>query len=232
MTSLLRKLQDLELSLKSQHGQVGYGRALREAIISSDIFTEVEVLKGLGDLHLQKGKLSKDTAEFDKAAGLYAASLLLCTDPDMGQTLKHRIGYMEKLSKQLLQGYNPRYQSPDYRGTADSYVLRVAKICDKSDKRVGKPWHSVEEIYTESLVHAIGNSDVLLELEVLKSLGDLYLEKGKKTSDVSQFSKAAAMYNKALTRCGDPETKLTLEHRIKYVDKIREVAKKAKTITK
>ncbi|XP_066299004.1 uncharacterized protein [Branchiostoma lanceolatum] len=195
---------------------------------------EVEVLKSLGDLHLQKGKLGKDSAEFDKAAALYAAALLRCTDPEMGQTLEHRIGYMEKLSRQLLQGYTPhfRWLSPDYWGTADSNVLRVAEICAKLDKRVGKPWNSVEQTYTETLVTAIRKSDLFLELAVLKSLGDLYLEKGKKTSDVSQFSKAAAMYNKALTRCGDPGTKPTLEHRIRYMERIREELEKKPTIKK
>ncbi|XP_078575718.1 uncharacterized protein LOC144861621 [Branchiostoma floridae x Branchiostoma japonicum] len=228
---LANKLQNLQLSVKSQHNKnvaIGYGRALREAILGEDLFLEVEVLKSLGDLHLQEAKLSKDSAEFDKAAALYAAALLRCTDPDMGQTLEHRVGYMEKLSRQLLQGYTPHFQvlSQHYWGTADSNVLRVAKVCDKLDRRVGKPWHSIKEIYTEALVTAIGNSDILLELAVLKSLGDFYLEKGKKTLDSSQFSKAAAMYNKALTSCGDPETKLTLEHRIRYMEKIREEARK------
>ncbi|XP_078658159.1 uncharacterized protein LOC144903649 [Branchiostoma floridae x Branchiostoma belcheri] len=229
MTSLANKLQNLELCLKSQHGQVvGYGRALREAILKKDDFMEVEVLKSLGDLRLEKAKLRKDSAEFNKAAALYAAALLRCKDQDVGETVEHRIRYMEKLSRQLLQGYSPhfRWLSPDYWGTADSNVLRVAKICDKLDRSVGKPWHSVENTYTETLVTAIGNSDMFLELEVLKSLGDFYLKKGKTTSDVSQFSKAAAMYNKALTTCGDPGTKMTLKHRIKYMEKIGEAVKK------
>ncbi|XP_078575588.1 uncharacterized protein LOC144861519 [Branchiostoma floridae x Branchiostoma japonicum] len=215
MTSLANKLQNLELCLKCQHGkEAGYRRALREAILGKDLFTEV-------DLHLQKGKFSKDLAEFDKAAALYAAALLRCTDPDMGETLEHRIGYMEKLSRQLLQGYTPhfRWLSQDYRGTADSNVLRVEEICDNLDK---SDINTLEQTYTEMLVNAIENSDMFLELEVLKSLGDFYLEKGKKTPDASQFTKAAAMYNKALTRCGDPETKLTLEHRIRYMERIRD----------
>ncbi|XP_035687267.1 uncharacterized protein LOC118423283 [Branchiostoma floridae] len=66
---------------------------------------------------------------------------------------------------------------------------------------------------------------MFLEVEVLKSLGDFYLEKGKKTSDVSQFTKAAAMYKKALTRCEDPGTKPTLHHRIQYAEKIREAVR-------
>ncbi|CAH1247187.1 KLC4 [Branchiostoma lanceolatum] len=228
MTSLAGKLQDLELCLKSHHDQeASYGRALREAILCKDLFIEVEVLKSLGDLHLQKGKRSKVSAEFDKAAGLYAAALLRCKDSAMGQTLEHRIGYMAKLSRQLLQGYTPhfRWLSSDYWGTADSNVLRVAGTCDKLDRRIKKSQHSVEDTYTETLLAAIENSDMFLELEVLKSLGDFYIERGTKSSDVSQFSKAAAMYKKALTRCGDPETKKTLHHRISYAEKTREAVR-------
>ncbi|XP_078617283.1 uncharacterized protein LOC144885275 [Branchiostoma floridae x Branchiostoma japonicum] len=228
MASLANKLQDLELCLKSPHSQtIQYGRALRDAIIQRDDFMEVEVLKCLGDLHLQKGKLSKDSAEFDKAAALYATALLRCTDSDMGRTLQHRIGYMEKLSRQLLQGYSPHIQwwSSSNIGTANNNILRVAKICYRVDKRIGKQWHSVEEIYMETLVTAITNRDAMLELEVLKSLGDLYLEIGKSRSDLSQLSKAAAMYNKSLAKCicEEHELKQTLHRRILYTEKIREV---------
>ncbi|CAH1239490.1 KLC1 [Branchiostoma lanceolatum] len=238
MASLANRFQDLELCLKSRHGQaVKYGRALRDAIVHKDDFTEVEMLKSLGDLHLQKGKRSKDSAEFDKTAALYSAALLRCTDPDMGQTLEHRINYMEKLSRQLLQGYSPRYRwlspmsllSPSSKGTADNNILRVAEICHKVDKRVGKPWHSIEEIYMETLVTAVENGDMLLELEVLKTLGDLYLENGKKKFDLSQFPKAATMYNKALARREGPEgpeTRQTLYHRISYMGKIWEGVKR------
>ncbi|XP_078579301.1 uncharacterized protein LOC144863731 [Branchiostoma floridae x Branchiostoma japonicum] len=235
MPSLADKLQDLELGLKSEdRKEVGYGQALREAISCVDIFMEVEILKSIGDLHLQEGKQSKVSADFDKAAAVYAAALLRCTDPDMGQTLEHRIGYMEKLSSKLLQGYTPhfRWLSPDYGGTGDSNVLRVADMCDKLDRSKTESQHSVEETYTETLVTAIENSDTSLELEVLKSLGDFYLEQGKKTYDLSQFPKAAAMYKKALTRCEDPETNPTLHHRISYAEKIKEVVRRQSTPNK
>ncbi|CAH1269073.1 TTC28 [Branchiostoma lanceolatum] len=235
MTSLADKLQDLDLCLKSQDNKEHcYGRALREAILCLDLSMEVEVLKSLGDLHLQKGKLSKDSAEFDKAAGLYAAALLRCKDPDMGQTLEHRIGYMEKLSRQLQQGYIPhfRWLSPDYWGTADSNLLRVAETCYKVDRNNKNSQHSVEETYTESLVTAIENGDMFFEVEILKSLGDFFLEQGKTNYDISQFSKSTAMYKKALTTCEDPETKQSLHHRIRYAEKIREAVRRKSTTMK
>ncbi|XP_019627919.1 PREDICTED: uncharacterized protein LOC109472576 [Branchiostoma belcheri] len=227
MASLADKLQNLRLqSLKS-------GQALKEAILSEDHYIEAYVLRSLGDLHLQKGKLSRESSEFDKAAALYAAALQLCwTDPHMGQTVQHRIGYLEKLSRKLPHRYAPQYQwlSPDYWGIADSNVLRVAEICDKLDRRVGTPWHSVEEAYAETLVQAMANGDMFLEVEVLKSLGDLYLQKGRENSqaDVSQVSKASVMYSKALTRCQDSGSNLkqTLRHRIGYTDNIIEAVRR------
>ncbi|XP_078661848.1 uncharacterized protein LOC144905915 [Branchiostoma floridae x Branchiostoma belcheri] len=221
MANLANRLQKLYMN-SPYSKEINYGRALREAIACEDPFMEVEVLKSLGDLRLEKAKLSKDSAEFDKAAALYAAALLRCKDPDMGETLEHRIGYMEKLSRQLLQGYSPQYQSPDYWGTADSNVLRVAEICDKLDNSIRKSQRSIEQVYTEALVTAIENSDMFLETEVLKSLGDFYLDNRKKIAHASQFSKAAAMYNKALTTCGDPGTKLTLEHLILQTSQLAE----------
>eukprot|EP00058_Branchiostoma_floridae_P015083 XP_002600571.1 hypothetical protein BRAFLDRAFT_70052 [Branchiostoma floridae] len=69
MTSLVKKLQNLEQCVESQDGQeVGYRQALRESILDIDSFMEVEVLKSLGDLRLKKAKRTKDSVEFDKAA--------------------------------------------------------------------------------------------------------------------------------------------------------------------
>ncbi|XP_078594087.1 uncharacterized protein LOC144871942 [Branchiostoma floridae x Branchiostoma japonicum] len=226
------KLQSLESNTnmtESDDSQLAYGRALRDAIVAKDSIMATEALKCLGDLYLEKAKLSKDSAEFDKAAGLYAAALLTCTDPDMGQTLEHRIGYMEKLSRQLLQGYTPhfRWLLPDYWGTADSNVLRVAEICDKLDQIMkNEKFTFVEDTYIQALVPAVANGDTLLEQEVLKSLGDHYLTEGKKLYDVSQLSEAAAMYNKALTKCTEPEGKQTLFHRVRYTEKAKDVINK------
>eukprot|EP00058_Branchiostoma_floridae_P011683 XP_002597171.1 hypothetical protein BRAFLDRAFT_66299 [Branchiostoma floridae] len=147
----------------------------------------------------------------------------------MGQTLEHRIGYVEKLSRKLLQGYTPhfRWVLPHYWGTADGNVLRVAEICDKLDQIVkNEKFTFVEDTYIQALVTAVANGDTMLEQEVLKSLGDHYLTEGKKLYDVSQLSKAAAMYNKALTKCTQSEGKQTLFHRVRYTEKAKDVINK------
>eukprot|EP00058_Branchiostoma_floridae_P015010 XP_002600498.1 hypothetical protein BRAFLDRAFT_70133 [Branchiostoma floridae] len=219
------------------------GRIISDPPESDSVYTEPEAVLIHLHVSLGRGQASaaapgageeEQTPEGNQQRHGQTQGSRSSSDPDMGQTLEHRIGYMEKLSRQLLQTLRHSqhfpWSSTNYWGTADNNVLRVAEKCDKAYRRVGKPRHSVEETYTEALLTAIVNSDMLLELEILKSLGDLYLERGK--ADVSRFSKAAAMYNKALTRCRDPETKVTLEHRIRYLKKIREAVEKKPTSKK
>ncbi|XP_078681281.1 uncharacterized protein LOC144916140 [Branchiostoma floridae x Branchiostoma belcheri] len=227
MMSLCDELQCLDLHTNMSEYEndslLPYGRALRDSIVKNDSKMETEALKSLGDFNLERAKLGKNAAEFDKTAALYAAALLRCTDPDMGQTLKHCTSYTEELSRQLQQGYSPRPQwlLEEYLGTVDNNVLRVAEICDRLDQNVGnEEFQFVEDTYIQALVIAIANGDTILEQEVLKSLGDFYLGEGKKTFDTSQLSKAAAMYNKALTICEVSDAKQTLLHRLRYTEKV------------
>eukprot|EP00058_Branchiostoma_floridae_P018610 XP_002604099.1 hypothetical protein BRAFLDRAFT_71612 [Branchiostoma floridae] len=223
----------MELSTKIQHNpEEGYRQALKEAILCMDSCMEAKALKDLGTMRLQKGKISKDPAEFDKAAALYAAALLRCTDPDMGQTLEHCIGYMEKVSRQLLQGYTPQFQLPnDYMSTANNDTLRVAAR-NNLVKIVQKSQPPTEETYMEMLVAAIENRDMFMELEVLKSLGDFYLQKGRRIlydhHSSQLFSKATTMYSTALERCDKSDTDMaqTLHNRLSYTERVREALKK------
>ncbi|KAI8497261.1 hypothetical protein Bbelb_252100 [Branchiostoma belcheri] len=228
--SLDNKFQDLELSIKVQDSREHCHRqALREAIICKDTCMEVKALKDLGISRHLKGKRCKDSAEFDKAAALYAAALLRCKDPDMEQMVKRRIGYMKKISRQLLQGYSPQCQFPDdYLSTADSNVVRVAETCDKLDKSVHESQQHIEETYTEMLVTAIENRDKFSEIEILKWLGDFYLKKGKKIFHDDQFSKAATMYMKALSICSkaDKDIQQTLNQRLWNAKHIWEATKR------
>ncbi|XP_078681311.1 uncharacterized protein LOC144916158 isoform X2 [Branchiostoma floridae x Branchiostoma belcheri] len=239
MTSLADKMQKLELCLKGHNGQdVNYGRALREAIASRDHFTEIEVLKSLGDLHLRNGKLARHSAEFDKASALYSAALMRLKDKNILETLNHRLDYMTNLSMKLFQGYIPQflYFEPDYWGTPVQNIVRVAEICVQIDQKVAKQdFLSAEDTYTQELVAAITKGDVFVEQEFLKSLGDLYLDEGKKTCQKAQFIKAGTLYNKALfieillkgmKHAARPEVEETLRHRIRYTNKVWEAKRR------
>ncbi|CAH1239385.1 Hypp5818 [Branchiostoma lanceolatum] len=224
---LVNRIQNLALSIKNTGREIRDGTALREAIISMDISMEVDVMKSLGDLHIQKyDDIEFDSEVLDNAATLYDAALRRCTDEGMEEKLDFSIAQMNELAMAWL--YRPQCQSPDWDTTNN--VLRVAEICDELDRKADTPSLSVEDIYTEALVTAITNGDGLLELECLKALGDFYVEKGKKTSDLSQFSKAAAMYGKALTECeDDPDSEETLCHRVLHMVKVWGAVKRRTT---
>ncbi|XP_019646378.1 PREDICTED: malignant fibrous histiocytoma-amplified sequence 1 homolog [Branchiostoma belcheri] len=65
-------------------------------------------------------------------------------------------------------------------------------------------------------------------MESLKSLGDLYLEKGRVGKDEAVFTRAAGLYQAALDRCEDSDGRETLTHRIKYAERVKEKVFKAR----
>ncbi|XP_035685699.1 uncharacterized protein LOC118422287 [Branchiostoma floridae] len=82
--------------------------------------------------------------------------------------------------------------------------------------------------YTNFFVKAVMNRNTCLGIECLKGLGDLYveLEKGRVGKHETAFTKAANLYRAALDRCEDSSGRETLEHRIKYTEKIKTIAMK------
>ncbi|XP_066295817.1 uncharacterized protein [Branchiostoma lanceolatum] len=236
--SLADKLQDLESRLEMGDGpEIEYGRALRDAIANMDLRIEVEALKCLGDLRLEKGRMAKNSEEFEKAITLYMTAAFRCTDSDLRLTTQHRVRYLETLLKRTLPAgkfdRNPQARNegkaevPHATTSSSSSVLNVARTCLNLVKSGHQSnVHAVEEEYTNTLVKAIENSDALLELEVMKGLGDLYLEEGQNSSSLSLLSKAKGMYKTATTRIEEQEAKEVLCHRVKYAEKVTGVVKR------
>ncbi|XP_078579718.1 uncharacterized protein LOC144863931 [Branchiostoma floridae x Branchiostoma japonicum] len=77
--------------------ETDYLRALQDAMANMDRCVEVEVLKSLGDVNLENGKLDKSSEKFDRAMLLYRTALIRCNDADVGESLEHRYHYGEKL---------------------------------------------------------------------------------------------------------------------------------------
>ncbi|XP_078594066.1 uncharacterized protein LOC144871926 [Branchiostoma floridae x Branchiostoma japonicum] len=105
-----------------------------------------------------------------------------------------------------------------------SGMLRICKELREIDARaktVGLV--RTENDYTHALLDAMGNMDILLEVEVLKSLGDANLENGKKLNDVAKFDSAKVLYRTALHMCEDREIKESLEYRLTYAEKLQPV---------
>ncbi|XP_078615829.1 uncharacterized protein LOC144884401 [Branchiostoma floridae x Branchiostoma japonicum] len=233
--SLAEKHQELETLLEAtgESLEVGYGRALRNAIAENDTCMEVETLKCLGDLHLEKGQLVKELKEFKTASTFYSAALLRCKDPDLKEAIQDRTAFMGKLAEILQpkdsRSYNVTKERQDTlrTGAPVNDVLRVAEVCHNLSLARFEGlsgMYVLEEGYTKALIPAIATGDRLLEIELVKNLGDLYLETGKACADESLLSKAIAMYNNARTRCDDTGGKEALTHRVKYAESVQGTA--------
>ncbi|XP_078620942.1 uncharacterized protein LOC144887532 [Branchiostoma floridae x Branchiostoma japonicum] len=86
--------------------------------------------------------------------------------------------------------------------------------------------------YTRLVVEGIVNSNYMLEVEAIKSLGDVYLKRGMETRDTTGLTKATALYNTALARCEGVQGRVTLIHRLLYMARIRQKTKTGKKIPK
>eukprot|EP00058_Branchiostoma_floridae_P016692 XP_002602180.1 hypothetical protein BRAFLDRAFT_76868 [Branchiostoma floridae] len=82
-------------------------------------------------------------------------------------------------------------------------MLRVCEKLREADakgRRYGLA--RAETGYLRALVDAVADKDRLAEVELLKSLGDVNLEKGRREKDVGRFNMALALYVAAMVRCG------------------------------
>eukprot|EP00058_Branchiostoma_floridae_P003853 XP_002589341.1 hypothetical protein BRAFLDRAFT_77793 [Branchiostoma floridae] len=204
----------------------GYAKSLIHAISHKDKILKCEALKSLGDVYLQKAKTNDDKAEnFNKACALYKELLRYYRSKDERETIKHRIKYAEKCTRLSHVQEYAKSGDANLANNTLAVAMTLYEVGKKSMMK-GQNVKTLIEVYTKSFVQAVVGRNIHLKMESLKSLGDLYLEKGRVVRNEAAFTKAAGLYRAALDRCEDSDGRETLKHRIKYAEKVKEKAMK------
>ncbi|XP_078674730.1 uncharacterized protein LOC144912868 [Branchiostoma floridae x Branchiostoma belcheri] len=230
LSTVVDEFRELDLIFKSGSDldvvERGYARKLVHAISTQNEVLECEALKGLGDLYLHKAKIKKHKGEnFHKACSLYTELLRYYSSTEEKQVVQHRIRYAEKCTK-LVHNQEVLKACATNTGNTILAVSTTLHEVRKKSKLKGHGTMPLVQGYTNSLVKAIVEGNKRLEVESLKSLGDVYLEKGRVGKDEAAFSKSAGLYRAALDRCEDSDGRETLRHRIKYAEKVKEQERK------
>ncbi|XP_066266363.1 uncharacterized protein [Branchiostoma lanceolatum] len=200
---------------------------LREADAKRKRLVEVEVLKSLGDVNLEKGKFKgKDVTKLDRAMVLYRTALLRCKDADVGESLEYRYRHAEKLriGKATVTLIS---HEPSTNANKMPSIAKMAETFQHLDRRLTSDYNKDSLLieYTKLMVEGIANEDGMLEVEAIKSLGDVYVKRGTETRDTTCLTKATALYNTALARCEGIQGRVTLIHRLLYTARLRQAMK-------
>ncbi|KAI8500003.1 hypothetical protein Bbelb_223200 [Branchiostoma belcheri] len=200
--------------------ETGYLRALVDAMADTDRLAEVELLKTLGDVNVEKGRLGKDVGKFNTALALYITAMVRCYHEEQADGIEHRYHYTER----LLQGVSSQGKE---QSTEDKETTTPAKVAAKFqalDKRraTGGNTDSLLVGYAQVMVEAIVKDNSMLETEAIKSLGDVYLKRGTETGDTRDLTRATALYNRALARCHNVHGTVVIVHRLLHTAKLRQ----------
>ncbi|KAI8510676.1 hypothetical protein Bbelb_115920 [Branchiostoma belcheri] len=200
--------------------ETGYLRALVDAMADTDRLAEVELLKTLGDVNVEKGRLGKDMGKFNTALAIYQAAKVRCYHEEQADGIEHRYHYTER----LLQGLSSQGKEQPTEDKETTTPAKVAAKFQDLDKRRATGGHTDFLLvgYAQVMVEAIVNDDNMLETEAIKSLGDMYLKRGTETGDTRNLTRATALYNRALARCHNVHGTVVIVHRLLHTSKIRQ----------
>ncbi|KAI8494862.1 hypothetical protein Bbelb_274670 [Branchiostoma belcheri] len=235
MLRVCGQLREADAKTK-RHGlkraETDYVRALLDSMANMDGLVEVEVLKSLGDVNLETGKRCRGAGKLDRALALYRAALLRCEDADIRESLTYRLSYVKKLrSGKKPTAFVRNNQNPNNKEVFS--LADVAERFQRLDQRLTVDYKKDALLieYTKLMIEGIANEDNMLEVEAIKSLGDVYLKRGTETRDTTCLTKATALYNTALARCEGIQGTVTLIHRLLYTARIRQRKKARHKVT-
>ncbi|XP_019646795.1 PREDICTED: LOW QUALITY PROTEIN: uncharacterized protein LOC109487257 [Branchiostoma belcheri] len=216
----LRKADEKGRRYGLARAETGYLRALVDAMADTDRLAEVELLKTLGDVNVEKGRLGKDVGKFNTALALYLAAMVRCYHEEQADGIEHRYHYMER----LLQGVSSQGKEHPTEDKETTTPAKVAAKFQDLDKRraTGGNRDSLLVGYAQMMVEAIINDNSMLETEAIKSLGDVYQKRGTETGDTRNLTRATALYNRALARCHNVHGTVVIVHRLLHTAKIRQ----------
>ncbi|XP_066287426.1 uncharacterized protein [Branchiostoma lanceolatum] len=202
--------------------ETGYLRALVDAVADKDRLAEVELLKSLGDVNLEKGRLGKDVRKLNMALALYMAAVVRCQNKDQREGIEHRYEYTERLLQGVSsKGSQGKEQSTEDKATTPAKVAGKFQDLDKRRAASGNT-DSVLVKYAQLMVDGIVNENNMLETEAIKSIVDVYLKRETETRDTRELTRATALYNTALARCHNVHGTVVIVHRLLYTAKIRQ----------
>ncbi|XP_066287829.1 uncharacterized protein [Branchiostoma lanceolatum] len=226
LATVAEELLELDLNLESGFRlnvvERGYANKLIHALSSGNGVLRCEALKSLGDLYLQKAKVSKDKEEyFNKACALYSEVLQQCVDKNEQLIMEHRIKYAEKCTKLLYSPRGENLQTETSVSTILDVMMALHEVREKYKLR-GEGVQPLIEGYTHAYLRAIVERNNWFKTEALKSLGDLYVERGRLSEDEVDFVKAKGLYGAALKICKDSARtdQSILTDRIQNVDSV------------
>ncbi|XP_066287736.1 uncharacterized protein [Branchiostoma lanceolatum] len=218
--------------------QTDYVRELKRAMAEEDLMIEVEALKSLGDVFLEKGRIGGVLAEFGKAHSLYSVALARCAHIGEVQTLLHRVEYARAFidKKSAANQHDNRNkpnrevnQEQEHRSDLNLSPSDRLKIAETVQERVaGLTEESLPAGYVNLLVESVTASDVLAEVEALKGLGDACLRRGGVGRDMADLNRASSLYSAGLARCQDEANRAALQHRVRYTARLRKEEIKGK----
>ncbi|CAH1263541.1 Hypp2725 [Branchiostoma lanceolatum] len=220
MLRVCEKLREVDARTKRLglvRTETDYLHALLDAMANMDRLLEVEALKSLGDVNLEKGRLGKDVVKLDRAMVLYRTALLRCEDADIRESLEYRNLYVEKLRVRAEKGsISSVSKEPSLARMAEKFAhLDLTVTADYNKDAL-----LIE--YTKLMIEGIVSEDKMLEVEAIKSLGDVYLKRGTETRQTTCLTKATALYNTALARCEGVQGTVALIQRLLYTARIRQ----------
>ncbi|XP_078682551.1 uncharacterized protein LOC144916979 [Branchiostoma floridae x Branchiostoma belcheri] len=204
---------------------VGYAQVMVEAIVNDDSMLETEAIKSLGDVYLKSGTETGDTRNLTKATALYNRALARCHNVHGTVVIVHRLLHIAKIRQDINTTRNMRATSTqkqqDVRGREGHFSpFSAAPTSDGTTSQVNDDLSYLMYLQTAErdlrdrdldaaeqnlaaalkLVHDRSKPNKAKEADCLCRLGDVYVERGKRTGEGRKYTQAAALYNASMAR--------------------------------